>query len=208
MIIGKAKEFVKTVLYCIYNNYYEKKVRSRIKNDNFSILCSNCIGGIIYHRLNKPFLSPTINLWMYQPDFLKFILNLREYISKELEFVDSECDYPVAMLGDVKIFFNHYKTVESAKEDWERRKKRINYENLFVIMYDRDNISKDDIRKLEYLQCKNKVVLSDKECTDIEYVLSIKPSNRAMSEQFLDEDFLGRRTFEKNFDYVRWLNCE
>ncbi|MEE0856404.1 MAG: DUF1919 domain-containing protein [Ruminococcus sp.] len=27
------------------------------------MISSNCAGGVIYHRLNKQFLSPTINLF-------------------------------------------------------------------------------------------------------------------------------------------------
>lgn len=189
-------------------NRYELKLRKRLKNDNFSIICPNCIGGIIYHRLGKKLLSPTINLWLHQDDFLKFVMNLKEYISKDLIFIESKYNYPVAMLGDIKIYFNHAKTEKEAKFDWDRRKKRINYENIFIIMYDKDGISKEDIRKLEKVNCKNKIVLSDKEYPDIDYVIKIEPNNRINGEQYLDKDIWGKRTFEKYFDFVKWLNCE
>ena len=191
-----------------YNAIYEKNLQRRLKSDNFSIICSNCIGGIIYHRLGKEFLSPTINMWFLQGDFLKFVENLPEYIEKDLVFIDSKYDYPVAKLGDIRLYFNHAKTEEEARHNWIKRKNRINYDNLFVIMYDRDGITQKDIKRLENIQCKNKVVLSDKHFPNIDYVVTMSPTERVNGSQFLDEDWLGRRTFEKKWDFVRWLNCK
>lgn len=198
------KLFVK--LSKIINRRYEEKMRAKLQADNFSIICSNCIGGTIYHRLGKQFLSPTINCWMHQSDFLKFVFDLKYYLSLNLEFIETEYNYPVALCGDVKIFFNHSKTKEEAAESWNRRKGRVNYDNLFVIMYDR-GITEGDIRKLGTLTCKNKIVLSDKP-RPIDYVLTMKPHNRPNGEQFLDRDSFGMRTYEKHFDYVKWLNCQ
>ena len=49
-----------------------KRIRERYNSDNMpSIICSNCIGGEIYHDLGMKFYSPTINLWMSESDFLK-----------------------------------------------------------------------------------------------------------------------------------------
>lgn len=192
-----------------YKQYYENKLRKKLKNDNFSIICSNCIGGIIYNRLGKKFLSPTINLWIRQNDFLKFVLDLKGYISKDLVFIESEYDYPVALLGDIKIHFNHYKTEEDARLNWDKRKNRINYDNLFIIMNNRDNITENDILKLNNVKCKNKIVLANKDYKNIDYVIKIKPNlDKTNGQVFLDKDILGKRTFEKYFDFVKFLNCE
>jgi uncharacterized protein (DUF1919 family) len=191
-----------------YKKIYEKKLRKKLKNDEFSILCPNCIGGIIYNRLGKKFLSPTINLCFSSKDFLKFILDLENYLSKELKFIESEYDYPVALLGDIEIKFNHYNSQIEALEAWNRRKKRINYDNLFIIMYDRGGITREDILKLENIECKNKIVLTNKNY-DIDYTLQIKPNeNKVDGQVFLDRDILCKRTFEKYFDFVKFLNCE
>ena len=189
-----------------FNYFYEKNLQRQLKNDNFTILCSNCVGGVIYHRLNKRFLSPTINLWMHQLDFLKFVKNLEGYIAKDLEFVKTNYDYPVGKLGDIKIYFNHSKTEAEARENWNRRKGRIQYDNLYIIMYDRDGVTKDDILSLNNVVCINKIVFSDKQYNDIDYVMTIKPTSKLFGEQYLDKDWLGRRSFEKYFDFVNWLN--
>lgn len=81
-------------------------------------------------------------MWLHQDDFLKFVLNLKEYISKDLIFVEREYDDPVGLLDDIRIYFNYSKTEEEARLNWDKRKKRINYDNLFIIMYDRDEITK------------------------------------------------------------------
>lgn len=190
------------------NACYERKLRKRLKNDNFSIICSNCIGGVIYHRLGKQFLSPTINMWMKQKEFLTFVENLDEALEQELVFIETEYDHPVAQIttkgGTVGLYFNHAKTKEEAEENWTRRKKRVNKDNLFIIMYDLGDITEEDILKLDQIKCKNKIVLSQNK-RNIPYVLTIEPRQ---GTTYLDKDRLGRRTFEKEFDFVEWLNVQ
>jgi uncharacterized protein (DUF1919 family) len=188
------------------NKRYEKKLRKRLKNDQFSILCSTCIGGIMYHRLGKQFLSPTINMWMNQKEFLTFVEHLDEALDQELVFIQTKYDYPVAQLttkgGTVNLYFNHAKTETDAKRDWTRRKERVNRDNLFIVMYDFDGITKADILRLDKIPCKNKIVLSPNK-HDIPYVFTIRPKKMT---NYLDKDRFGRRTFEKKFDFVDWLN--
>lgn len=194
------------VISRVFNFIYESYMRTRLKNRDFTILCSNCIGGMIYHRLGLPFRSPTINLWMYQRDFIKFASKIRHYQDMPLHFIETNYDYPVAMLDDITIYFNHSQSSEDACSDWNRRIKRINFDNLFLIMYDREDITKDDIKKLENIPCKGKLVLSEKTYPDIPYVKTIKPSQRMFGYQCIDQDWLGFKTFEKHFDFVKWLN--
>lgn len=192
----------------IIERNYEKRLRERNKNKDFSIICPNCIGGLIYHRLGLEFLSPTINLWMYQYDYLKFVLDLKKYISLELEFIESNYKYPVAKLGDITIYFNHYKTNEEAKNKWDSRKKRINYDNLFLIMYDKDGLTKEDIKKLGSIKCRGKIIISNKKYSDIDYVIKIPANmNNVETRYRLNVNKLtGKRKFEEKFDFVKWLN--
>lgn len=195
------------------NKRFEKKCRTRIKNQQFSIICPTCIGGVIYHRLGMKFLSPTINLWMNRRDFIKLVQNLQYYMKQELRFVESEYNYPVAELGEndgVKIFFNHAKTEEEARKSWNSRRGRINYSNLYIIAYDGDNITREDILELEQIACKRLIVLSEHKYQNIAYVKTIqKPAVSRLNDcSFLDKDLWGFRTFEKQFDFVAWLNGE
>ena len=96
--MGRFLDKIQSVSSKLVNNCYELVMWHRLKNHDFSIICSNCAGGVISHRLGQKFLSPTVNLWLHQRDFLKLAANLREYLSYELEFIDSEYDYPVIMV--------------------------------------------------------------------------------------------------------------
>lgn len=187
----------------IKNKLYERRIRKKIKNDNFSIICSTCIGGIIYHRLGKQFLSPTIDLWFNQKEFIRFASDLKKYLDAELVFVKGIKDYPVAYLHDVRVFFMHYSSENQAREAWERRKRRINYDNLYIILNDIDGITEEDIIKLRDIKCSNIVVLSNKNHCGLEYVQPILTKGR-----FTDKDKYGIRTYEKQWDYVAWLNSE
>lgn len=113
----------------------------RIKKNVPTIFACNCWGGLLYHRLKFPFLSPFINLYVEDEDFLRFLNMPRSYMDKEIEYHRADYDeylgkeYPVGMCGDIEMHFNHYKDFSQAKENWERRKKRIHWDNIFVMMY-------------------------------------------------------------------------
>ena len=47
-------------------------------------------------------------------------------------------EYPVGELGDVELHFVHYETCQEAQAAWERRKKRVNLNNVVVLSTDRD----------------------------------------------------------------------
>lgn len=185
----------------------EADLRRRLTADNFSIICSNCIGGIIYNRLGKQFLSPTINMYFTQRDFIKFAVNLEYYIGLELKFIKTDKPHPVAMLDDITLYFNHSESEEDAARDWERRKTRINYDNIYIIFYYRDGYTIEELRRIEKAKYK-KVILLTNEKIDIEYSYYIEEvKGKPNSESFLDEDEYGIRTFEKKWDFVSWLNA-
>lgn len=43
--------------------------RNRLINQDFSLLCNNCNGGVICHDLGLQFRSPTVNLFFYSDHF-------------------------------------------------------------------------------------------------------------------------------------------
>lgn len=113
------KEWVRNFEWRIY-----KCKRSKtLKNRDFTIITSNCVGTMIYHDLNMPFFSPTINLTIGMNDFVRFAENLGWYMEKELVELKGEYGYPIGMLEDVRINFLHYESFEEAALKWEVRKK-------------------------------------------------------------------------------------
>lgn len=190
-----------------------KHFRKRIKNKDFTILCINCIGGCIYHRLGMEFRSPTINLIINAHDFVPFCLNLDHYLNQKVHFVPSEYNYPVGVLHgdenigipDVKIQFNHYNDEKEATEKWEHRKKRINKDNLYIIMYRWSGITAEELHMLDNYPCKNKVLLSKFPEPIVDWECYIKPQNKK-TDTYLDKDIFGIRYIEKKYDFVSFLN--
>lgn len=129
-----------------------EKIKSKIKENDYSFISQNCIGGVIYKDIGKQFLSPTINLYFDAKDFIKFVNNLEEYLKKEIN-IYTENGVIVGELDDIKLYFLHYHQEEEAKEKWNIRKNRILKENIFVICTDRDGFDQkcfEDFRKIKY----------------------------------------------------------
>ena len=193
-----------TIIGNIRLNRMKRIWKNKLQNHDFSIICSSCIGGCIYHDLGLPFLSPTINLFMAQNDLIKFATKIKYYCSLKLRFISTGKPYPVAMLDDIVISFNHYDSDQEAEDAWERRKARINYDNLYVIFYYRDGYSIDELREIEAANYRNVIVLSHKPI-EMEYALCLNGNGRS-DQNYMEKDIFGIKTFEKEWDFVSWLN--
>ena len=185
------------------------KNRERLKNKDFSLIASNCNGAFILHDLGLRFNSPTVNLFLYPSDFVKYAQNLKYYSSLELEFIKKEnIDYPVGKLGDIEIYFMHYKTEEEARQKWIDRTSRINYDNIFILMTDRDGCSKKDLENFDKLECKNKVIFTHVLHKDIKSSYYIKGFEKEEQVGHLFEfksDDTGEKYYD-DFDYIEWFN--
>lgn len=106
----------------------------KIPGGGISIISEHCFGGITYHDLDMEFNSPLINMFLLHNDFFRLVSNLKYYFSIPLEFkeMQEEKKYPIGLLGDLSLYFNHYKTFEDAKRAWEKRVKRVNFDNILV----------------------------------------------------------------------------
>ena len=90
--------------------------RKNLTNENFTILCNNCVWGVILHELGERFNSPTVNLFFSAEDYLKFLERLDYYLKQPLIEVESDKDYPVARLDNITIYFMHYSSFDEAKQ--------------------------------------------------------------------------------------------
>ncbi|MBM6937451.1 DUF1919 domain-containing protein [Pseudoflavonifractor phocaeensis] len=182
--------------------------RKKLQNRDFTLITSNCIGGIIYHELGVKFYSPTVNLRIDSDQFAKFVIKIDYYLEQDLKFIPSEEQCPVALLDDIRIYFTHYKTAEEARKKWEERKKRIRWDNLFIIFNDRDGISDDAIESLRQVKCRGIVIFSSKRRPEVPYVLYMDcyKDEPCVGNILEKNPWTGMRTYERYFDYVRWLN--
>ena len=161
------------------------------KNNDFTLISRDCIGGVLYHQLGLKFLSPTINLFFQPDDFNYFCLYLKNYINGRLvETKEKGINYPIGLLiprkdsknkKTIKVYFMHYDSFEVAKKKWNERKKRINYDNLYVISsicYEPEikTISKELIDNWNKIKYKKVVIVNTKYGFDNEYVIN-KPKD-------------------------------
>lgn len=177
--------------------------RKRLKNNDFSLLSNNCVGGVISHELGLPFKSPTINLWMKSEDYLKFLENIEYYLSVEPHPVESELNYPVGMLDDVTIYFQHYPTFEEAVKKWNQRKARIDWDNLMVVFVYLTEQEDETVRRFLQLPYKNKALLTyyGDEANNI---FEMKAAKKLHSE---GKPLVGGLTgYRSKFTAKRWLD--
>ena len=55
--------------------------RRRLKNKNFTIICDNCWAGKVYQELGLPYQTPFVGLFVFSPDYIKMLKNLKHYLS-------------------------------------------------------------------------------------------------------------------------------
>ena len=188
---------------------YKELRRLRLKNRTPSIIASNCVGTFIYYDMKLRYLSPTINLSFEMNDYVRFLENLRWYLEQPVSpCEDDRFDYPCGMIGDVEIHFNHYKTFEEAAVKWEERKKRIDWDNLFIIGIDGDGCTYETLFRFDALPYENKVILTHKpypEFSCARYISGFEDQPGV----YRITDFSGRkriRRYMDQFDYVSFLN--
>ena len=196
-----------------------------LENHTFSIISNTCVGGVITHNVGEQFRSPTVNLIIYENDFITFCLNLEAYSECPLEKPDEEetkdltaIPYPVGVLRggeknlpDIRVYFVHYGTFEEAKEKWISRFKRVNYDDIFIIMDRGMEANEEIIEKFYSLPYKNKVMMTDK-------LDSSRWKNNFRFSFYTDDKFVpgclykhvnkGVRQYMwlDEFDYIEWLN--
>ena len=142
-IIGKILAVIKSKYEPLSRRIYVKSHYKKLRNRDFSIISQNCWGGVLTQDLGMPYTSPTCNLYFTASDFVKFCENMKYYLSLEMVECDKKAEhidvaYPVGKLDDIYVYFVHYKTFEEAKWKWTHRIERINFDNLFLAMTDRD----------------------------------------------------------------------
>ena len=197
-----------------YRNYIFRRVinarnRKRLKNHTFTLFSNNCNGGCICHDLGLEFRSPFINLFITAPDYMKILRAPHDYLGKPLDFLAQHPEsYPVAMLGDAKIHFMHYHSDEEAKSAWQRRLKRIDWDNLLVLMSDQDGCTEEIIREFDALPYKHKALFTHiphPEIASAVYIPGFEERDSVGNCDAFISKGSGRKYFDA-FDYVAWFN--
>lgn len=200
---------IRDVLMQYLRDTYKAFLRLRLRNRNFSLIASNCNGMFMLKDLKLRYQSPFVNLWLHPKDFIKFLNNMDYYLNQKLKFIHKDnIMYPVGKLADIEIYFQHYKSEEEAFNKWNIRIKRINKNNLFILMTDRDGCTKEDLINFERIPFKNKIVFTHIKYTDLKSTIYIpgfeKENCVGMCFEYASK-YSVRRRYDC-FDYVSWFN--
>lgn len=130
----------------------------KLRENPVSIIASDCLGGIIYHYLDLKFSSPFINCLIQDNDFLLLVNNLEEYMKQPLlpEYGREGDIYqcPIGTLtylrNKVRIIFNHAYNFDEARSGFEKRRKRINWDNIVVFSHTSSKEYVENFDKISY----------------------------------------------------------
>lgn len=187
--------------------------RRRLKNRDFTIVSNSCWGGVVYHKLGLQFCSPFINLDFDDKDFYKLAPDIKYYMQQDLQFVHGIEPCPTAYLGDILLRFVHYHSDEEAREKWNTRKLRMNYDNMFLLCSDRPHgekiVTDEDIASLKDIDVKGRCVFTVRDIPDLNYLVKVREDEEGgfVNIYMLDKTcFLQRWRWETAFDWVHFLN--
>lgn len=153
---------------------FKKFVRRRaLTSKDFTIISNNCWGSFVSQHYGLPYNSPTCGLLILGEDYVKFCGNLKFYVAQRLEFIpfkegrfykllDGCKPFPVAKLGDIEVYFMHYKTPEEAAEKWYRRCKRINWNKIVFKLSHRASSTNEIVEAFAALNLPNKLIFAEK----------------------------------------------
>ena len=187
------------------NKREQRKNRRELLEKNFTIISNNCWGEMVYQKYGLQYQTPTVGLFILGHDFVKLCLDWEKYFSMELKFIPWDHSsyyshlkgkepYPIALLGDIEVYFMHYHSEIEAAQKWNRRIKRINPDKIIFKLSQREECSKDDIITFMNIPC-NKVCFSYEQVDGAIVVPELK-------------DFSGDETpiLHQYFDELDYLN--
>lgn len=193
------------------------RLRLRLKTSDITIICNNCNGGFIYHDLNLEFKSPTINMYFIHDHFFYFCENLEDYLKESLVLCENptnqtNIDYPICNIGDgvklpkLELHFLHYKSFKEANDSWERRKKRIQFNKIFIIWTFFDKTDESWLRRFDKIPQKNKIAFCERSFPHYKSAYYIKGyENTGLGVLSRFDGLSGHRIYD-NFDFVNWFN--
>ncbi len=204
---SKIKEIIKEIWRFPYRFVQSKKLR----NHSFSIISANCIGGVLYHDLREQFRSPTINLII--PEFIKFVEKLDYYLDTEpIIGPNTDKGEPTIIIDEIVVVGVHYRTGEHLLLDWNRRRQRVNRQNIYVMANDHFVKTEEDFELYDRLPYKKVCFVSNERCNsqgkayEWQVVCPEFKNMKTVGDVLRYRGVFGQRIFEKRFDCVRWLN--
>lgn len=157
-IMGISSRLMHPFRTCYHNNKAK-----RFNGDVPSIICNNCLGGVMLHDLGLPFNTPTINTGIRdQKEFIFFVNHLDEIIDVPLvEIPKSKYNVPAAMIElrdqRLDVVFTHYANFEEGYKKWKQRVERLDL-NKIVVLLESPYVSPEIIDAFSQIKYKKAII--------------------------------------------------
>ena len=212
-MLNYCKGLYKNIRFELRDLLYNSKNRNTLCNTDFTIISNDCTAGCVYKDLKVRTNTVTRNFYFNADDYIKFCQNLDFYLSLvpeqyKGEYQDEGSQYLMASLGDLKLFLVHIPSIEDAQKEWKRRRERINKNNIFFLMNDRNFCTEKQIKEFDELPYKNKICFTHIPYNQYKSTFYITGSEK---KPFLDPitnyvHFWWIKRYYDQFDFVDWLN--
>jgi len=195
------------------NPFFAENRREKLNNSDFSIFSNNCWAGHVYRYYGLPYKSPTVGLYFYADEYIRFLEKPQYYISQPLKFISyqdskyreyqmkkSEINVPIGVLDNIEIVFLHYTEEAEAYEKWNRRCERINWNNICLKFSNQNLCTEKHIQTFDKIENDKKFVFVNRPLPDIKSAVYFKGSE---SYECVEDDTTYFRRYIKLCD---WLN--
>lgn len=146
--------------------------RNRLNNLDFAIISNNCWGGHVYRWFGLPYNSPTVGVYFYADEYIRFLRDLNTNLHSNIKIIDAfdsryyeimhakgQDAVPVGVLNNkIEVVFLHYHTKEEAYEKWNRRVERLNINNLIVKFSEMNQCTLEHLIEFESFKFNKKVL--------------------------------------------------
>lgn len=175
-MIGLRQKIASVVSHVekIDNMLNANRRRNSLNNTDFTIISNNCWGGHVYRRYGLPYKSPTVGMYFFPDEYLHFVQNLEESLTSDFRVTEAkESKYYETLIerkqesvligklsNGVEIVLLHYHSPEEAIEKWNRRCKRVNYNNIILKFSSLDKCTKEHCKAFDLLDYKKKIMFT------------------------------------------------
>ena len=219
-MLNRFEIFLKRKIRHGFSSYYQKKDIAKLKNKDFVLISRNCWGSQAYQWLNAPYNTPFVGLFLFGPCYMKLLRDFDRYMTLDIAFTKKtkypdaykNHSYPIGVLDDIEIHFQHYKSIDEAREKWTRRRDRMlkhKKENYFFSICDRRGVTDENIKEFHQMNFKNKISFSFTEIEGLNSEQHIKFIQDFSKKKKIPPN--GRKRFKLTFlyfDLVDYLNTE
>lgn len=178
--------------------------RRRLKRHDFTVISDDCWAGRFYSDLGLKCHSPCVGTGFTAREYLDFLKGFREPGALDVRSVSSEeRGYPIIQLRDARLFGRHYSSDDVFLKGYERRRKTILWDRVFVkIDFGNPKYQDDDIERWNAMKLPNAVALYPD-------TPRFRSMNIHQGVALPDYHANGARQFRiscRRFDIFEWLN--